>query len=82
MGTYNFKTIDLFGCIFNGINNILFDYDENDNTIVQLSVWNTENNQKQIKKLRAKKYDENLMTKTYQFTDKNGINYYIKIDKN
>lgn len=77
----NFKTIELFGRVFRGVQNVLFDEDMDGKSIVQLKVWNNENNHKQIKSLKAKYYHESLMDTTYLYTDKYGKKYFITIDK-
>lgn len=77
----NFKTIELFGRVFRGVQNVLFAEDMDNKSIVQLRVWNNENNHKQIKSLKAEYCSESLIDKTYLYVDKYGKEYFITIDK-
>ncbi len=77
----NFKTIELFGRVFRGIDKVLFAEDMDNNTIIQLKVWNNENNRKQIESLKASYFHESLIDVTYLFIDKFGEEYFITIDK-
>lgn len=76
----NFKTIELFGRVFRGVQNVLFTEDMDNKSIVQLKVWNNDNNYKQIKSLKAEYYSESLIDTTYLYVDKYGKEYFITID--
>ena len=77
-----YRTADIFGRVFTGIERILIDTDDyTEKTVIQIYVNRNENNLKQLKSLKAKKYNESLLSETYQYVHEGGEEYYIQIDK-
>ena len=77
-----YRTADIFGRVFTGIERILIDTDDyTEKTVIQIYVNRNENNLKQLKLLKAKKYNESLLSETYQYVHKGGEEYFIEIDK-
>ncbi len=77
-----YRVADVFGRVFTGIERILIETDDyTEKTVIQVYVNRNENNLKQLKSLKAKKYTESLLSETYQYINKGGEEYYIQIDK-
>ena len=77
-----YRTADIFGRVFTGIERILIDADDyTEKTVIQICVNRNENNIKQLKSLKAKKYHETLITEIFQYINEVGEEYFIEIDK-
>ena len=77
-----YRTADIFGRVFTGIERILIDTDYyTKKTVIQIYVNRNENNLKQLKSLKAKKYTESLLSETYQYVHEADEEYFIEIDK-
>ena len=77
-----YRVADVFGRVFTGIERILIETDDyTEKTVIQVYVNRNENNLKQLKSLKAKKYTESLLSETYQYIHEVGEEYFIQIDK-
>ena len=77
-----YRTADIFGRVFRDVVRVLIDRNTvTGKTEICITVNYNENNMKQLKSLKAKKYTESLITETYQYIHEGGEEYFIEIDK-
>ena len=77
-----YRTVDIFGRVFIDVIRVLIDRNTvTEKTEICIKVNYNENNIKQLKSLRAKKYHETLITEIFKYINEVGEEYFIEIDK-